>query len=71
MVLRPGAWESSAPPVFLPGLRPRLGRGRGPFLFPRGAEPAHLHAARHHAAHHHAVHLHAVDFLQKHYIALN
>ena len=47
MVLRPGAWESSAPPVFLTGPRPRLGRGRGPFSFParHGARASSCRAA--------------------------
>ena len=44
MVLRPGAWESSAPPVFFPGPRASHDEARGPFSSPRGAEAARLHA---------------------------
>ena len=42
MVLRPGAWESSAPPVFF-SRPPASSRGWGPFSVPRGAGPARLH----------------------------
>ena len=61
MVLRPGAWESSAPPAFLPG-PPASSRGWGPFSFPPPrAEPGRRHAAK----------LHVTDFLKKHHVALN
>ena len=60
MVLRPGAWESSAPPASFPGPQPPREAG-GLFLFPQRAEAARLHAAK----------LHATDFLKKHHVALN
>ena len=47
MVLRPGAWESSAPPVFLPGPQPHDEAGGLFFALDRaGASPCRaLHAA--------------------------
>lgn len=82
MVLRPGAWESSAPPVFF-SKAPCLVQDEagGLFLFRTGRRPrvsmprdfiaARLHAARFNAVCFHAAHLHATDFLKKHHVALN
>ena len=75
MVLRPGAWESSAPPVF-PSGPPASFRSRGAF-FSRGAEAARLHAvsrgaepARLHAAQYYAALRHASSLLARKHVSL-